>query len=86
MTSVSTMPACSTDGQGDAPTSTALSAAISPSEFAAACRDLVTQHDGDDAHRLLDLLVTDLLSSLGYGEGMAIFLAAVGSKHGGPAA
>lgn len=62
-----------------------LKEASSPDEFAAACRELVTQHEGDEAHRKLDALVTELLTSLGFGEGMAIFLDAVASKHG-PAA
>jgi hypothetical protein len=30
---------------------------------------------------MLDRLVTSLLTSLGYGDGMAIFLAAVGEFH-----
>jgi len=86
MTSSSTMREDSTDGPAGVLTSIALSEALSPSEFAADCRALVTQHEGDAAHRMLDRLVTDLLSSLGYGEGMAIFIAAVAPYHAGEAA
>lgn len=70
-----------TNGPGGEPTPTALSAVISPAEFAAACHEIVKQHDGHAAHRELDRLVTGLLSSLGYGEGMAIFLAATSLFH-----
>lgn len=70
-----------TDTQGALPTLTNLNAAIGPVEFANICRTIVTQHEGHAAHRLLDREVTNLLSSLGYGEGMEIFLAHVGSYH-----
>lgn len=71
-----------TAGQGDEPMPTALR----PDEFAAACRAIVEQDEGHEAHRRLDQLVTLLLSSLGYSEGMAIFLAAVAPYHTGEAA
>lgn len=54
---------------------------ISPTDFAARCSAIVGQHSGHQAHRLLDQLVTETLSSLGYSEGMAIFLAHVGDYH-----
>lgn len=63
--------------------STGLKPAASPSEFASACRAIVRQREGHEAHRLLDRLVTDLLSSLGYSEGMEIFLAKVTPFHSG---
>ena len=75
-----------THGAAGGPISTGSSEALSPSEFAAACKDLVTRLEGDAAHRALDLLATDLLTSLGYGEGMAIFIAAVAPYHAGGAA
>lgn len=54
---------------------------ITPDQFASACKEIVARLSGDAAHRALDSLVTHLLSSLGYGEGMAIFLAAVAAYH-----
>ena len=60
---------------------TASRQAISPTAFAARCSAIVSQHSGHQAHRLLDLLVTETLSSLGYSEGMAIFLAHVRDYH-----
>jgi len=66
--------------------STALSKAPSPSEFSRACTQIVTRLDGHAAHRALDELVTNLLSNLGYGDGMAIFIAHVGPYHDGAAA
>lgn len=71
-------------GSGGALTLTGSNAVISPTEFAAACREIVQQHDGHAAHRMLDRLVTSLLTSLGYGDGMAIFIAAVGEFHPTP--
>ena len=55
--------------------------ALSPALFADACDFLVSQHSGDDLHRKLDALVTSLLTTLGYGEGMAIFIAHVSRCH-----
>lgn len=54
---------------------------LSPAEFARSCRAIVENKSGDEAHHALDLLVTELLSSLGYGEGMAVFLDAVKPYH-----
>lgn len=59
------------DGQAAGPMQTRLSA----EEFAAACRYLVDQHEGHELHRRMDLLVCDLLTSWGFGEGVEIFLA-----------
>lgn len=54
---------------------------MTPAAFAKACRDIVDRHDGHTAHRQLDSLVTDLLTELGYGEGMAIFIREVRPYH-----
>ena len=75
-----------TDGQGEGPILTGSNVAISPGEFASACEEIVRRHGGDEAHRRLDHLVTRLLCSLGYSEGMQIFLTAVTSAHPGEAA
>lgn len=56
--------------------------ALNAKEFARACADIVTNHSGDDAHRLLDRLVTGHLTNLGFGEGMEIFMKHVGNQHG----
>ena len=69
------------DMQAALPTRINLSAVIGPEKFSAICKEIVTQHDGNAAHRLLDREVTNLLTSLGYGEGMAIFIKNVGSYH-----
>lgn len=74
-----------TSGQDAALISTTLSAVLSPKQFERACQMLVAQHSGHAAHRALDRLVTDLLSSLGYGDGMAVFLAHVSPYHAGGA-
>lgn len=58
-------------GLGAEPMPTPLSA----EEFAAACRELVQHHSGHELHRKIDLLVTEQMRSLGFGEGMEIFLA-----------
>lgn len=71
-------------GAGGEPISTGSSAALSPSEFATACSEIVRQHDGHAAHKALDELVTKLLSSLGYGDGMVIFIASVAPFHDQP--
>lgn len=63
---------------------TASKPVISPTDFAERCSAIVGQHSGHDAHHLLDRLVTETLSSLGYSEGMAIFLAHVGDYHPSP--
>lgn len=68
-------------GVGAPHISTGLSAAISPDQFKAACEEIVRKQSGDAAHRALDRLVTELLTSLGYGEGMAVFMAAVSPYH-----
>lgn len=69
------------DGAGEPIISTGSSEVISPEQFATACAQIVQQQSGHEAHKALDQLVTGLLSSLGYGEGMAVFLAAVGPCH-----
>jgi hypothetical protein len=55
--------------------------AISPAEFATGCQDIVRQLDGHAAHKALDALVSDLLTNLGYGEAMDIFLQHVDPYH-----
>jgi hypothetical protein len=72
-----------TAGQAGALTSTAWNGVLSPHAFALACREIVTQHEGDRAHCELDALVTRLLFSLGYGEGMKVFLAHAAPAHTG---
>jgi hypothetical protein len=54
---------------------------MTPELFASRCRDIVTRLDGHGAHRALDWLTNDVLRALGYGEGIAIFEAAVGHWH-----
>lgn len=55
---------------------------MTPSAFAAECRRIVDTERGHAAHRLLDLLTNDVLRSLGYGDGIGIFEAAVAHWHG----
>lgn len=66
-----------TNGEGVAPMRIALSAEA----FANCCQFIVDNFKDDAAHRALDALVTSLLTSLGYGEGMEIFLTAVALRH-----
>ncbi|ODU22796.1 MAG: hypothetical protein ABS87_01100 [Sphingomonas sp. SCN 67-18] len=54
---------------------------MTPDRFSAECRRIITDHQGHEAHRMLDLLTNEVLSSLGYGEGIAIFEAAVREWH-----
>jgi hypothetical protein len=70
-----------TDGLDGGPTLTASNAVMDPAAFAAACAYIVQTEEGHEAHRQLDQIVTSLLSSLGYGDGMAVFLAAVQPYH-----
>ncbi len=49
--------------------------------FAAKCREIVASQCGHRAHRALDLLTNDVLRSLGFGEGIAVFEAAVARWH-----
>ena len=76
MTAHSTTPA-EIPGAAGAPTPTPLS----PDAFAAECRHIVDTLEGDAAHRALDSLVTRLLSSLGYSEGLAVFIGGVRRAH-----
>lgn len=55
---------------------------MSPVEFADRCRDIVAKQSGHEAHRSLDLLTNDILREQGFGEGIAIFEAAVANWHG----
>lgn len=66
-----------TNGPADALTRNALK----PDAFAEACRWIVESHDGPDAHRKLDAVVTSLLTTLGFGEGMEIFMTNVREHH-----
>lgn len=56
-------------------------AVMTPTEFADRCRQIVATLTGDPAHRALDALVTELLTSKGYGEGMRIFVDGVAAAH-----
>lgn len=53
----------------------------SPDAFAESCRSIVSTMQGHAAHRALDLLTNDVLRSLGFGEGVAIFEASVAKWH-----
>lgn len=77
-----TAKATTTQGAPDMPI--ASKPVISPTDFAARCSEIVSQHSGHQAHRQLDLLVTETLSILGYSEGMAIFLDHVRDYHRSP--
>jgi len=67
----------SIDGQAAAPTPIGWSAEM----FADHCRAIVRDMSGHAAHRALDLLTNDVLRSLGFGEGIDIFEAAVRDWH-----
>ena len=54
---------------------------VDPKDFASRVRSIVDTLEGDARHCALDALVTELLTDLGYGEGMAIFLAQVSPYH-----
>lgn len=54
---------------------------MKPEAFAARCARIVETMAGHEAHRELDLLTNEVLASLGYGEGIAIFEAAVREWH-----
>lgn len=66
-----------TDGQGVVPMPTVLK----PDAFAEACQWIVDNHEGHEAHRMLDRLVTALLTTLGFGDGMDVFIAHVSRFH-----
>lgn len=68
-------------GQVAEPTLTGSNAIMTPKAFAEDCAYIVRTETGDQAHRQLDQLVTLLLCSLGYGDGMAVFVAHVGPYH-----
>lgn len=53
----------------------------SPAAFAERCRAITATMHGHAAHQALDLLTNAVLSSLGYGEGIAIFELAVARWH-----
>lgn len=73
MTAPSTL---ATDGLAGGHTQTPLS----PAEFAQECRAAAAL-GGDKAHHALDRLVTEHLSSLGFSEGMEIFMENVTPAH-----
>ena len=66
-----------TSGEAGGPTPTVWS----PDAFAERCREIVSTMREHPAHRALDLLTNEVLSSLGYGEGIAIFEQAVRDWH-----
>ena len=55
--------------------------ALKPDAFADACRWIVETYSDEEAHRKLDILVTSLLTCLGFGEGMEIFIGYVSRHH-----
>lgn len=65
------------NGAGGGPMPTAWN----PAAFAEECRYIVETMRGHEAHRELDFLSNRVLSSLGFGEGVAIFEAAVAHWH-----
>lgn len=52
-----------------------------PAMFAERCREIARTLRGHEAHRALDLLTNEVLTVLGYGEGIQIFEAAVATWH-----
>jgi hypothetical protein len=54
---------------------------MNPEQFAARCREIVETSAGHEAHKALDFLTNDVLRDLGFGEGIAIFEAAVARWH-----
>jgi len=58
------------------------SGAISPDQFAQGCKQIVQKHEGHRAHREIDLLTNQVLCSLGYGEGLRVFLTSSSIIHG----
>ena len=80
MTAHSTTPAV-IPGAVAAPTPTPSNEGPTPEAFAAECRRIVTTLSGDAAHRALDAAVTRTLTSLGYGEGMQVFIENVRTAH-----
>lgn len=56
---------------------------INPKEFAQRCRAIVAESNGHGAHRKLDELTNEVMSNLGYAEGVEIFKAAVAATHAG---
>jgi hypothetical protein len=55
---------------------------MTPTSFAEKCREIIETQRGHEAHRSLDLLTNDVLREQGFGEGIAIFEAAVAKWHG----
>lgn len=53
----------------------------SPAAFHDACLQIVETKQGHAAHRALDLLTNEVLASLGYGDGITTFEAAVAHWH-----
>ena len=51
--------------------------ALNPDQFADACRKIVLTSSGEKAHSLLDQLVTEHLSNLGFYKGMEVFMTGV---------
>ena len=60
---------------------TAWSVAISPAQFASGCAWIMTNKHGEAAHMAFDLWSNLALSSLGYSEGVAMFLDGVNGWH-----
>ncbi len=56
-------------------------ALMTPQQFSENCAEIVKNLSGHEAHRALDLLTNQVLSMLGYSEGIDIFEAAVREWH-----
>lgn len=56
---------------------------MSPETFASRCHEIVRDMRGHEAHRALDLLTNEALRSLGFGDGIDVFEAAVAHWHRG---
>lgn len=54
---------------------------MTPEQFRDAAQAIVQDFDGHAAHREMDRLTSELLDSLGYGEGAALFAQAVFDWH-----
>lgn len=52
-----------------------------PEQFAEACRWIIRDYRGHEAHRQMDRLTNELLSNLGFGEGATLFAHAVQDWH-----
>lgn len=54
---------------------------LSPDEFTEACKGILANYKGHEAHRMMDALTCELLTALGYGEGVTLFAKGVFDWH-----